>query len=372
VGYARRCRGEFSLGPGFNSPRLHSVKVGKPVEGSLPRPVFPSRERLDGSLPPIHLRGMSAPSPIRGLHHVTATVTDAQDDLDFYVGVLGQRLVKKTVNFDNHSVYHFYYGNEAGSPGTIMTTFPYKGMGVRVGVKGAGQITVTDFSVPTDALDFWRERFAERKIEFTSGATPFGEKSLRVVDPSGLVLRLVGNDDDNRAPWTKPDIGESEAIRGIHAVTLLVREPGRTLSLLAELLGGSVIARDGVATRAGIGGGASGQFVDLLEAGENPAAVNGLGTVHHVALAIGSNEEQVAIRHELIRRGFAVTDVLDRQYFRSIYFREPNGVLFEIATTGPGFTADEPLHDLGRSLKLPPWEEPNRAEIEKALPAVNY
>jgi len=240
-------------------------------------------------------------SPILGLHHVTATVDDAQADVDFSVSALGLRLVKKTVNFDNHFVYHFYYGDEVGHPGTIWTTFPYKGRGVAVGSKGAGQITVTSFSVPAGSLDAWKTRLRERGYVVTDAPPRFGEESVLITDPSGLVIELVANDADVRLPWAK----------------------------------------------------------------------NGLGTVHHVAMAVGSEDDQLKIRGEL--EGVAhVTPVRDRQYFKSIYFREPGGVLFEIATTRPGFPVDEPVSALGRGLKLPPWEEPNRTEIEAQLPNVHY
>jgi glyoxalase family protein len=309
---------------------------------------------------------------IRSLHHVTATVTDAQQDLDFYTGLLGQRLVKKTVNFDNHHVYHFYYGNEAGTPGTIMTTFPYEGRGVRVGTKGAGQITVTSFSVPAAALDFWRKRFADRGQAFEDELSGFGESIIRFSDPSGLELRLVGSARDERVPWVLPDIGADRAIRGIHGVTLLVRDPAHTIAVLTDLLDGAVIGTSGGTTRVGINGDAPGQIVEVTLATNESAAVNGLGTVHHVAFAIGNGEQQLEIRDQITRRGLHVTEVMDRQYFTSIYFREPNGVLFEVATVPPGFTADEDLRDLGTALKLPSWEEPNRAAIEAGLPVVTY
>lgn len=307
---------------------------------------------------------------IRGLHHVTATVNDAQEDLDFYAGVLGQRLVKKTVNFDNHHVYHFYYGNETGTPGTIMTTFPYKGMGVRIGTKGAGQITVTDFSVPAGGLDFWRRRLTELGVGFDDEGLPFGEEALRIRDPSGLELRLVGHPHDARAAWTSASLGPDRAIRGLSAVSLLVRDPLKTVALLTEMLDGTVVNESADTIRVGISSDTPGHLVDVVRASDAPEAVNGLGTVHHVAFAVVDADEQLRIRAELVRRGHRVTEVLDRQYFRSIYFREPNGVLFEIATIPPGFTADETVSDLGRSLKLPPWEEPHRAEIEAGLPSL--
>jgi glyoxalase family protein len=309
---------------------------------------------------------------IRSLHHVTATVTDAQEDLDFYCGLLGQRLVKKTVNFDNPHVYHFYYGNEIGAPGTIMTTFPYKGQGVRAGTTGVGQITVTSFSAPSASMDFWRRRLAAMNVAFEDQPSAFGEQALRFLDPSGLVIRIVGNDADTRVPWTRPDVDASQAIRGIHGVSLLVAEPPRTVAMLTGLLDGVVIGEAAGITRVGIGGDAPGQIVEVVQAAKEPIGVNGLGTVHHVAFAVGDDDQQRRVRSELVRHGYQVTEVLDRQYFHSIYFREPNGVLFEIATLPPGFAVDESVATLGRALKLPPWEEPRRASIEAGLPAVSY
>jgi len=308
--------------------------------------------------------------PIRGLHHVTATVAEAQPDLDFYAALLGQRLVKRTVNFDNHHVYHFYYGNEAGTPGTIMTTFPYQQMGVRVGTHGAGQITVTSFSVPGGSLGFWRQRLAAAGVTATEETTPFGEAALRFRDPSGLAIRLVENQTDGREPWRRADIDVVNAIRGIHGVTLLVREPAKTIAFVRELMETAVVGETADATRLAVNGELPGRLIEVVAAGNAPAAVNGLGTVHHVAFAVDDPEQQLELRRALIRRGVPVTEVMDRQYFRSIYFREPNGVLFEVATVPPGFTADEPLGQLGTGLKLPPWEEANRAVIEAGLPRV--
>ena len=309
---------------------------------------------------------------ISSLHHVTATVAEAQADLDFYVGLLGQRLVKKTINFDNPGVYHFYYGDEQGSPGTIMTTFPYAGKGVRQGVKGVGQITVTSFSAPAASMPFWRARLTAARVPFIDEDTVFGEASLSFDDPSGLGIRIVATDGDPRAPWTGDGIDAAHAIRGIHSVSLLVREPANTVAMVAALLDGTVVNEAAHVTRMGINGTAPGQLLELVRAREEAAAVNGLGTVHHVAFAAADDAAQLALRDEIVRRGIHVTPVLDRQYFHSIYFREPNGVLFEVATRPPGFAVDEPLALLGRALKLPPWEEARRALIEASLPAVRY
>jgi glyoxalase family protein len=309
-------------------------------------------------------------SPILGLHHVTATVDAAQPDLDFFRGGLGLRLVKRTVNFDNHNVYHFYYGTEVGAPGTIWTTFPYKGWGVPVGSKGAGQIVATTFSVPGSALDFWRMRLANRDVVIEDLAPRFGEEGLVFQDPSGLVVELVAGPDD-RPPWPSAGVGAESAVRGLHSVTLLIRSPARSLELLTGPLGFEVVDQDGRRTRLGIRGRGAGKTIDIVEAPEAPAAVNGIGTVHHVALAISSDEEQLRLREELLRMGLQVTEVRDRTYFRSIYFREPGGVLLEVATIKPGFTFDEELPCLGEDLKLPPWEEPHRAQIEARLPAIS-
>ena len=309
---------------------------------------------------------------ILGLHHVTATVDDAQADLDFCLGVLGLRLVKKTVNFDNHNVYHFYYGDERGSPGTIWTTFPYKGWGVPQGIHGKGQITVTAFSVPRASLDFWRSRLAASGLAFADVTSRFGEPVLELRDPSGLVFQLVGSERDARSPWTGGGIGVDHAIRGLHSVTMLVRASGRTIEMMTGILGWQVANEADRATRMATGGDGPGHLIDVVQAPEVPVALNGIGTVHHVAMAIGSADEQRRLRDELVTLGVSVTDIRDRQYFQSIYFREPGGVLFEVATVSPGFTVDEPLDQLGRGLKLPPWEEPERAAIEAELAQVTY
>jgi glyoxalase family protein len=310
--------------------------------------------------------------PILGLHHVTATVDDAQDDLDFCLGALGLRLVKKTVNFDNHHVYHFYYGDERGTPGTIWTTFPYKGHGVRVGTKGAGQVTVTSFSVPTGALAAWRKRLGALGIAVTDLAPRFNEPVVRFADRSGLTFELVATDRDARTPWVADGFDAGMSIRGLHSVTLVVRSAAKTIDLMTKVLGYTVVDRMNARTRVGVNGGGPGKTIDVAEHPDADHAINGLGTVHHVAMAIGTAEEQLAIREELIRYGCKVTEVRDRCYFTSIYFREPGGVLFEIATMVPGFAIDEALPDLGRGLKLPPWEEPHRADIESALVPVRY
>jgi glyoxalase family protein len=307
--------------------------------------------------------------PILGLHHVTATVNQAQPDLDFYADLLGLRLIKKTVNFDNHNVYHFYYGDERGTPGTIWTTFPYGGWNVPEGRHGEGQITVTSFSIPSGSVAFWSARLQEQGLRVPA-LTAAGGSALLVTDPSGLVIQLIESADDARAPWTGTGIGAEAAIRGLHSVSLTIRQPAPTVRLLSSVLGFSVVNEAERTTTLAVNGDEPGKRIQLLHGTDSEAGRNGLGTVHHVALAIESGDQQVELRQELVGLGYAVTDVLDRQYFQSIYFREPGGVLLEVATVGPGFAVDEPLGELGRQLKLPPWEEPNRMSIEQALPRV--
>jgi glyoxalase family protein len=308
---------------------------------------------------------------ILGLHHVTATVDEAQPDVDFCIELLGLRLVKKTVNFDNRNVYHFYYGNERGEPGTIWTTFPYAGYGVRVGAKGAGQVVTTCFSVPTGSLEFWRHRLSEQGGVTSDLEAHFGEPAIGFSDPSGLRFELISSDRDARAPWTGI-VGARSAVRGIHSVQMMVREAKPSVDFLTGVLGWRVVGTSANRTRVAAGADAPGHLIDVIEDNNARTAVNGLGTVHHVAMAIATAEEQLETREQLAKLGVGVTDVRDRCYFTSIYFREPGGVLFEIATMKPGFTIDEPAAALGKNLKLPPWEEPHRASIEANLAPVKY
>lgn len=310
--------------------------------------------------------------PILGLHHVTATVDDAQADLDFCLDLLGMRLVKKTVNFDNHDVYHFYYGTERGEPGTIWTTFPYKDKGVPIGAKGAGQVVTTSFSVPASSMAFWQRRLRESGVDTREVEGRFGEDALQFADPSGLWFELVGTERDARAPWTGNGIGSDAAIRGLHSVTMTVRSLDATRELMTGLLGYRVVDESAARTRFAAGGDAPGHAIDVVVDADARTAVNGIGTVHHVAMAISTDDEQLRLREELLRLGLRATEVRDRCYFNSIYFREPGGVLFEVATIKPGFTVDEDPGALGKGLKLPPWEEQYRPSIEAHLPAIDY
>lgn len=306
-----------------------------------------------------------------GLHHVTATVDRAQPDVTFFVGLLGLRLVKRTVNFDNTGVYHFYYGDEVGTPSTLMTTFPYGGEGVGQGRHGAGQITVTTFSVPEGSMEGWRRRLKTAGVEVAEAGERFGHPFLEVRDPSGLRIELREASEDERVPWRGGGVPPERAIRGIHSVTLLLRDPQPTLDFLRQVLGLEVVGEEGSSTQVAVGPGGAGALLELQVDPEAPQGVNGLGTVHHVALAVATGENQATIQSRVRAQGVEVTPVRDRQYFRSIYFRGPGGILYEVATQGPGFTIDESRDELGLSLKLPPWEEANRDRIESRLPEIS-
>jgi glyoxalase family protein len=231
--------------------------------------------------------------PILGLHHVTATVDEAQPDLDFCIKALGLRLVKKTVNFDNHFVYHFYYGDGRGAPGTIWTTFPYAGRGVAVGKKGAGQVTVTSFSVPVGSLDGWRARLGARGIAVNDIEPRFGEAAIAFADSSGLTFELIATARDDRTPWVADGNDGEAAIRGLHSVTILVRDPAKTPDLMTGLLGYHVVGEAAGRIRVAANGDAPGHLIDVAHDASAEIAVNGLGTVHHVAMAIGSEQEQL-------------------------------------------------------------------------------
>jgi glyoxalase family protein len=254
--------------------------------------------------------------PVGHLHHVTATVSRAGPDLAFCRRLLGLRLVKRTVNFDNHHVYHFYYGTERGDPGTIWTTFPYAGWNVPPGVHGAGQIVATAFSVPAGALEGWRARAAASGLEAADAPERFGSPVLVLRDPSGLRIELVADPRDRRPPWPGGGVEADAAIRGLHGVTLLLRDRAPTIALMTSLLGFAVVDEAADRTRLAVGGDGPGHLVDLVASETAAPARNGLGTVHHVALAIAGADEQLWLRGELVRLGYDVTPVRDRCYFQ--------------------------------------------------------
>lgn len=306
---------------------------------------------------------------IHGIHHVTATVNEAQEDYNFYTKTLGLRLVKKTINFDDTSVYHFYYGNRVGYPGTIMTTFPYGNHGVRKGVVGTGMVSHSAFSIKTEALSFWKARLTNAAINFRE-VEKFGNPTLQFEDPSGLLLELVGNAEDGRDPWTGEISDPTDAILGFYNVTLSIEDVRPTFVFLEQVMGFRQTETDGTLTRFRIGDGMAGQIVDVSNDAGKRRGSNGVGTIHHVAFRIDTEEQQLEMQEKLLQLGFFVTDVKDRNYFKSIYFRIPGNILFEIATMQPGFPIDEEEATLGTHLKLPDWAEPRRKAIEAALPVI--
>lgn len=300
-----------------------------------------------------------------GLHHVTAIAGDPQRNADFYLRTLGLRLVKSTVNFDDTGAYHLYYGDGAGRPGSLITFFPWPG--APAGRTGAGQATTTAFSVPEHSLGWWRRHLDEAGVE-TELTRRDGEEALGFRDPDGLSLALVAHPQgDPRDPWDTPAVPAEHAVRGLHSTTLTVTEEEATAWMLGDL-GLSLESQEGQRFRFVAGDGGPGCYVDVLVRPSERSGLTAAGTVHHIAWRAPDEATQASWREELVDTGLDVTSVLDRQYFRSIYFREPGGVLLEIATDEPGFTADEPLLELGRSLKLPPWLEPDREQIAAELP----
>jgi len=318
---------------------------------------------------PIEGASAPAPSPITGIHHVTAIARGPRVNLDFYTGVLGLRLVKRTVNFDDPGSYHLYYGDEVGRPGTVLTFFPWPL--ARLGRRGAGQATVTSFSVPAGTLGRWVERLDALGVEHGAPHERFAEEALTLFDRDGLELELVAQEGDLRAPWAGGPVARDMAVRGFHHVTLTEWNPEVTAQVLAETMGFRLAGEAGDRLRFAAGEGGPSASVDLLAAPGAPRGQVSAGTVHHVAFRVAGDAEQLAWRRRIAGAGLEVTPVLNREYFHSIYFREPGGVLFEIATDTPGFQIDEPLAELGRALKLPPWLEPARREIESALPPLD-
>ena len=307
---------------------------------------------------------------IQGIHHVTALAGDPQRNLDFYTGILGLRMVKKTVNFDAPEVYHFYYGDETGQPGSILTFFPYEG--IQKGRHGKGMLNVTTFSVPSNSISYWEERLKKFHINYTPAQDRFeGEAAIYFQDPDGLGLELIFNDADERPGFTYGAIPLEHSIKGFYSVEIWQEGYERTAGLLTGALDHKLIAEKGNRFRFAASD-APGHYVDILCSPDSLRGLAGGGTVHHLAFNTPSQETQLAVRAKVLEAGFNPTPVLDRQYFESIYFREPGGVLFEVATAEPGFAIDEDVQKLGGELKLPPQYEPKRQLIEKAVKPVHF
>lgn len=302
---------------------------------------------------------------ILGIHHVTAIAGDPQRNLDFYTELLGLRLVKLTVNFDDPGTYHLYYGDDIGHPGTIMTFFLWPGAGR--GRRGTGQVTVTSFSVPKGSLGYWMERFKSQGVVFDESIRRFDEDVLKFFDPDGMALELVACS-DKRSPWKNSPIPYDYAIRGFYGITITVEGYERTALLLTEVMGFRYVCESVGCFRYEMGEGGAGTIIDIQCLPYGAMGRVAVGTVHHVAWRVADEDTQRALRQDIVRFGLNVTPVIDRKYFHSIYFREPGRVLFEIATDPPGFAVDEPPEELGTKLQLPSWLEPSRDKIEQALP----
>ena len=305
-----------------------------------------------------------------GLHHVTAVASDPQRNVDFYLQVLGLRLIKQTVNFDSPDMYHLYYGDGQGDPGSVLTFFPMPG--IPQGRHGPGQATTTTFTVPEGSIGWWSAHLAERGVEVLDLGSRDAEDALLLADPDGLRIELAAHPGAaEQPPWERGPIPDEVAIRGLDSVTMTESDDERTVEHLTDDLGFRLVAEEGGRARFETGDGGPGSRVDVLV---SPNAKRGLiaaGTVHHVAWRAPDDETQLAWRERVEDAGVSVTAVLDRQYFHSIYFREPGGVLFEIATDGPGFTIDESVEALGKELQLPPWLETDRDRIAASLPPLN-
>lgn len=308
---------------------------------------------------------------IPGIHHVTAVAGDPQQNVDFYAGVLGLRLVKITVDFDEPDTFHFYYGDDLGRPGSVITFFATPDASATPGRRGTGQVTTTSFSVPEGVLGYWRERFRAHGVACEEPSARFDEEALVFTDPDGLELELVSRTGgDERAPWHAGPIPEDRAIRGLYGATLCEAGYERTARLLTETMGFRQVAEQDNRFRFETGAGGPGAIVDVLCRPEAPPGQVAAGTVHHIAWRTPDDAHEQAWQARLADLGYDVSPVMDRNYFHSIYFREPGGILFEIATDGPGFTADETPERLGSGLKLPAFLEERRPVIEARLPAL--
>ena len=307
---------------------------------------------------------------VLGLHHVTAISSDPQKTLDFYTKILGLRLIKLTVNYDDPSTYHVYFGDEIGHPGTVLTFFPWPGQ--PRGRKGAGQATTTSFSVTPESITYWQEQLTSNAISVESPRRRFDETVLSFQDYDGQSMELVGSRKiEDRTVWTHGPVPKEHAIRGFHSITLLEEVLERTESVLVDTLGFRQVREEEDRFRYEAGKGAAGTIVDVVSRPKAQRGFVSVGIVHHVAFRASDDEHQKDLRQEILKAGLNVTPVINRNYFHSIYFREHGGVLFEVATDQPGFAIDESPEQLGTRLALPPWLENSRTKIGKNLPPIN-
>ena len=306
---------------------------------------------------------------VLGLHHITAIAGYAKRNYDFYTRVLGLRFIKKTVNFDDPTTYHFYFGDEIGSPGTILTFFPWEG--VARGKQGAGMPTEIGYTVPEGSLEFWEERFKGYYVRVTGSGVRFGEKYLTFEDPDGLSISLITpKSSDPRKPWRTEELAADVAIKGFHSITLTLNKVKETADVLTGIFDYEFVGQEGDRFRYRTRNVDTANIVDLIE---EPAAIrtgNGGGIIHHVAFRVKDEKVLMEFRDKVLAKGLNITPKKDRNYFLSLYFREPGGVLFEIATDTPGFSIDEDVSSLGKKLMLPSQFESQRKEIEAVLPVL--
>lgn len=308
---------------------------------------------------------------ILGLHHITAIAGNAQRNYDFYTKILGLRMVKKTVNFDDPKTYHFYFGDESGTPGSILTFFPWEG--VKKGKNGVGMATEIGYSVPAGSLDFWKERFEKHGVEYGKTREQFAEEYLAFRDPDGLNLKLVvPKHSDDRQAWLTDEIHSDVAIKGFHNVTLTLNNVGPTAGILTDIFGYELEEKEDDFYRYKTNTVENAAIVDIHQDPTAERGINAGGTNHHIAFRVKNEETQMYFRDKIREKGLQITEKIDRDYFFSLYFREPGGVLFEIATDNPGFTRDESLEELGSALKLPSQYEGSRDRIEKLLPELKH
>ncbi len=306
---------------------------------------------------------------ITGLHHVTAIASDPQRNLDFHVGLLGLRLVKRTINFDDPGSYHFYFGDGEGRPGTILTFFPWPH--ARRGIRGAGEVEATAFAIPASSIGYWLERLKKHQVSISRTTTRFDEEVIRFADPDGMLVELIGSTQPaSTALWLDGPVPAEHAIRGFHSVTASLEDTEATARLLRDTFGYQLTGQADNRSRFALPGEAPGRIIDLTEITDAAPGRTAAGSVHHIAFRVADDAAQRVWRDKLIDLGYQVSPVMDRTYFHSIYFREPGGVLFEIATDPPGFGVDESADQLGVNLQLPSWMETSRPRIEQILPTI--
>jgi len=306
---------------------------------------------------------------ITGIHHITAIAGNPQKNVDFYIKILGLRFLKKTVNFDDPQTYHLYYGDYIGKPGSVLTFFPWNEQGFK-GKRGTGQIGTISYSVPLSSLDFWMKHLTKNKIDFAGPLNRFNEQVLIFEDHDEFEVEIVASEEEKRPGWKSSFIPEEHSIRGFWGASIWHQNTAATERFMTEILEFKKIKETQNRIRLTLNNVGPGAYVDLISLPNQLRGIMGVGAVHHIAFRTDNDDTQLKAREKLIQKNIDVTPVVDRNYFQSIYFKEPGNVLFEIATDPPGFLIDEPVESLGKSLKLPKWFESARTEIEANLPKI--